>query len=377
LSFKPVTPLKKQKMLHAVIMAGGQGTRLWPESRKERPKQFLALHNEKTLLQNAAESLNDLIPPERVIIVTGKTMLPMVEESVPSLKRENILLEPTARNTAPCLGLAAIFLLKNDPDATMAVLPSDHVIQPYNVFCNTIRFAAELVEESPQYLVTLAVRPTHPSTAYGYIERKKKWESPISQKWSSFADVYQVSRFLEKPDKETAEKFVKSGNFGWNAGIFVWKAKRLLDLINSYQPEMGRHLQNIATSWNTTDYDDILEKEFEQMKPISIDYAILEKTESLLAIDANFFWDDVGSWSALERLNQEKFDNLGNLTMNCQATVVDSHNNIIRGNAPTHPIVLVDVNNMIIVQSEHGLLIADKSSEEKIRTAIAEMEKKV
>ncbi|MDR1494030.1 MAG: mannose-1-phosphate guanylyltransferase [Planctomycetaceae bacterium] len=359
-------------MLYAVIMAGGQGTRLWPESRKERPKQFLALHKERPLLQNAAESLDALIPRERVVVVTGKTMAPLVTETLTWLRHENILTEPVARNTAPCLGLAALHLLKNDPDATMAVLSSDHIIEPYDLFCNTIRFAAEIVDESPERLVTIVVKPTFPSASYGYVERKTKLNSPVCQKWSKFADAFYVTRFLEKPNRETAEKFLQTGDFGWNAGIFVWKARQIFDSIDKYQPDLGRRLKKIADAWNTNHYNEILQSEFRQMESISIDYAVLEKADSIVAIEAQFFWDDVGAWSALDRLNREKHDSMGNLAMNCQMTAVGSRNNIVRGGASQYPVVLVDVENLIVVQSEQGLLVANKNSEEKIRNAISE-----
>ncbi|MDR1383834.1 MAG: mannose-1-phosphate guanylyltransferase [Planctomycetaceae bacterium] len=362
-------------MLYAVIMAGGQGTRLWPESRKERPKQFLTFHKERPLLQNAAESLDGLIPRERVIVVTGQTLESLVVETLPWLRHENILTEPIARNTAPCLGLAAVHLLKNDPDAIMAVLPSDHVIEPYSAFCDTIHFAAEIVEESPERLVTITVKPTFPSAAYGYIECATKLDSPVCQKWSNFMDAFHVIRFREKPNRETAEKFLQSDKFGWNAGIFVWKAQRILDLINQYQPDLGYRLDNIANAWNTNGYAEVLQSEFRQMESISIDYAVLEKAGSLVAVEARFFWDDVGSWSALDRLNRGKHDEEKNLVINCQMTTKDSRNNIVKGSDPKRPIVLVGVENMIIIQSEHGLLIANKNSdEEKIRNAISENE---
>ncbi len=362
-------------MLHVIVMAGGQGTRLWPESRKERPKQFLPLKDGRPLILEAAESLADLVLLAQTFVVTGQSMVPLVRETVPRLPERNIIVEPFGRNTAPCIGLAAIHLMRDDPDATMVVLSADHWIEPRSVFCDTVRFAAELVEESPERLVTIAVRPISASTSYGYIERSEKISSPACQKWSHFAAAHEVTRFHEKPDLQTAEQFVHSGNFGWNAGIFVWKAHRIYDLIAKYQPEMGRGLQKIANTIDTKDYDDVLVREFEAMTGISIDYAVLEKTDSLVCIDATFRWDDVGTWQALDRLNQGKHDRSGNLIENARVTAIDSRANIVRSCVPLKDIVLVGVENLIIIQSEHGTLIAAKSAEEKIREAIAELQR--
>ena len=360
-------------MLYVVIMAGGQGTRLWPESRKERPKQFLTLKNGRPLILDAAESLADLVPREQVFVVTGKPMVPLVRESVPWLAEQNIIVEPVGRNTAPCIGLAAITLLRYDPGAVMVVLSADHVIEPTDAFCETIRFAVDLVEESPERLVTLSVRPTDATTSYGYIERSIKINSPICQKWSNFATTFEVSRFHEKPDKKTAEKFLQTGNFGWNAGIFVWKAQRIYDLINKYQPAMAQSLGKIAISLDTDDYETVLSREFKKIEGISIDYAVLEKTDSLVTIEAPFRWDDVGTWQALDRINQGKHDKMGNLIANARVLPFESHNNIVRCDDPAANIVLVGIDNLIIVQTKHGTLIADKSQEEALRTAIAEL----
>jgi len=361
-------------MINVIIMAGGQGTRLWPESRKERPKQFLALKDGRPLILEAAESLGGLVAREQVFVVTGKTMVPLVQESIPWLPAQNIITEPVGRNTAPCLGLAAIHLMRNDPDATMVVLSADHSIEPHSVLCDTVQFAVDIVEESPERLVTLAIKPTCASTSYGYIERAEKIGSKVCQKWSHFANAYKVSRFHEKPDCQNAEQFVESWRFGWNAGIFIWKARRIFDLIVKYQPEMGVNLEKIATAFGTKDYESVLAHEFPQMQAISIDYSVLEKADSLVCVDAPFRWDDVGTWQALDRIHQGKHDSAGNLIENARMVVVNAHNNIVRGSEPQKNIVLVGVDNLIIVQSEHGTLIADKSQEEAIRQAIAELE---
>jgi len=364
-------------MLYVIVMAGGQGTRLWPESHKERPKQFLALKDGRPLILDAAESLCDFISRDNVFVVTGKSMVPLVRESVPWLSEENLIIEPFGRNTAPCIGLTAISILRNDPDTTMVVLSADHVIEPRDVFCDTIRFATELVEESPERLVTLSVKPTTAATSYGYIEQSAKINSAVCQKWSHFAEAFEVSRFHEKPDKETAESFVQSGKFNWNAGIFVWKARRIYDLIAKYQPDMARRLNKIASAFDKVDYDDVLMQEFEQIESISIDYAVLEKTDSLVTVAASFLWDDVGTWQALDRINEGKHDKSGNLFNDINIVAVDCHNNIVRNDNLQQDVVLVGIDNLIVVQSEQGLLIANKASDEKaFRAAIAELNRR-
>ena len=360
-------------MLHVIIMAGGQGTRLWPESRKERPKQFLALKDNRPLILDAAESLCDLVPRDRVLVVTGKTMVPLVRESVPWLPERNIIVEPVGRNTAPCIGLAACRLLAADPDATMIVLSADHIVEPKKDFCDTICFAAELVEESPERLVILSVPPTMPATSFGYIEQAAKINSPICQKWSHFTEVFEVSRFHEKPDKKTAEDFLQSGRFAWNAGIFIWKAQRIYELIAKYQTDMASRLEKISQVIGTKDYDAVLTKEFESMESISIDYAVLEKADSLVTVNAPFRWDDVGTWQALDRINQGKHDAAGNLFEHKNVVAVDCRDNIVRSDNPMQDIVLVGVDNLMIIQTRHGLLIANKSKEEGIRPAINEL----
>ncbi|MCL2348623.1 MAG: sugar phosphate nucleotidyltransferase [Planctomycetaceae bacterium] len=360
-------------MLYSVIMAGGSGTRLWPESRKERPKQFLRFKNDRPLILDAAESLYGLVDPSRVIVAVGKGMQPLLAEAVPWLRSENVLVEPVSRNTAPCIGLAAVYLLRNDRDAVMVVMPSDHIIEPRSVFCDTIRFAVDLVEESPERLVTLSVRPDFPSVSYGYIECGKKIESDASRKWNALTSARHVSRFHEKPDAQTSEMFLQSGRFRWNTGIFVWKARRILDMIDRYQPEMGRHLKNIADAVKNGDFPETLEREFQAIQGISIDYAVLEHAESMVTIEATFAWDDVGTWQSLDRVHAGKHDASGNLADRCRLIAVDASHNIVRCDDPDQWIALVGVENLIVVQTKQGTLIAHKGDEEKVRQVMEKM----
>ena len=363
-------------MLHVVIMAGGQGTRLWPESRKNRPKQFIPLKDGRPLILEAAESLNDFVPREETYIVTGQSMVPMVREAIPWVAERNIIAEPMGRNTAPCVGLAAIHLLRNDPEAVMIVLSADHWVEPRSVFCDTIRFAVDIVKELPKRLVVITVKPTFASTSYGYLERLRESDSKAYRKWSHFATAYDVRGFHEKPDQQTAEKYLRLQTYTWNAGMFVWKAGRILDLISEHQPEMGQSLKRISHAIGTAAYQSVLAREYEQMQSISIDYAVLEKHTFHICIDAPFRWEDIGSWKALDKIYPCQNDQAGNVISNARVVAVDAHNNNVRGIDPKKDIVLVGVDNLMIVQSEHGMLIANKSGEDALRRAIAELEEK-
>ena len=309
-------------MLYVIIMAGGQGTRLWPESHANRPKQFMPLKDGRPLILEAVESLNDFVLREQTFVATGQQMIPMVREAIPWLSERNIIAEPFGRNTAPCIGLVAIHLLRDDPDATMIVLSADHWIEPRSVFCDTIRFAVDIIDESPEHLVAITVKPTFASTSYGYLERLKERSSQVCRKWSHFAKAYDVSQFHEKPDQQTAEKYLRLQSYTWNAGIFIWKAQRIYDLIAKYQPEMGLSLKKISNAIGTTAYDVTLAREYEQMQSISIDYAVLEKHRFLVCIDAPFSWEDIGSWQSLDKIYECQHDETGNVISNAQVVAV-------------------------------------------------------
>ncbi|MDR2756066.1 MAG: mannose-1-phosphate guanyltransferase [Planctomycetaceae bacterium] len=365
-------------MLYAVILAGGSGTRLWPESRQSLAKQFLSFETNRTMLESTVQRLSSLIPMERVWTLTGQPMIGLIEKSLPELPQDHILAEPAARNTAPCIGWAAVKLFRNDPEATMIVLPSDHVIQPDSVFCDTLRFAVDLVEELPERLVTLGVKPTFPSTSYGYIQRNRNspLESVAAEKWKHLTTAFNVVRFHEKPPLEKALEFLKSGNFGWNAGIFVWKAKTILELLNRFEPEIGEYLNDIADAIGTDQEQIVTERIFPLMKKISIDFAVMERAETIIMLEAGFSWDDVGTWCSLDRLYAEQHDVAGNLAVGSKVLAIQSSNCIVRGNDPKHLFALLGMENVIVVQTQDATLIARKDCEESVREVIEELKKR-
>ncbi|MDR2705985.1 MAG: mannose-1-phosphate guanyltransferase [Planctomycetaceae bacterium] len=365
-------------MIYAAILAGGSGTRLWPESRQSLAKQFLSFETNRTMIESTVHRLSSLVPKERVWMLTGQSMIELIEKVLPDLPKNHILAEPAARNTAPCIGWAAVKLCKHDPDATMIVLPSDHVIQPDSIFCDTLRFAVDLVEESPERLVTLGVKPTFPSTSYGYIQRNRNLplETPAAEKWKHLTTAFNVVRFHEKPPLEKALEFLKLGTFGWNAGIFVWKAKTILELLRHFEPEIGEQLDVIAQSVGTDQEQTVTDRIFPLMKKISIDFAVMERAETIIMLDAGFSWDDVGTWCSLDRLYAEQHDTEGNLAIGTKILPIHSSNCMVRGNNPNHLFALLGMEDIIVVQTKDATLITRKDCEESVREIIEELKKR-
>ncbi|MFM7291340.1 MAG: mannose-1-phosphate guanylyltransferase, partial [Planctomycetia bacterium] len=285
-------------MLHAIVMAGGSGTRFWPASRSALPKQLLPLAGEKTLLEDTVERLEGLVPPDRVLVVTAGRLLETVRRQLPQVPDAGLVGEPCKRDTAPCIGLAALLVSRHDPDAIMAVMPSDHVIRPAESFRAAIRQAVTLVEQSPGRLVTFGIKPTYPAECFGYIQQGARIEGPAAAPVHAgapvHAPVHAVAQFREKPPAAVAQEYLAAGNYLWNGGIFVWKAATILAALAERQPECLAHLERIAAAWDGPDRDRVFAEEFAAIKGISIDYAVLEHAPDVAVIEAPFGWDDLG-----------------------------------------------------------------------------------
>jgi len=355
-------------------MAGGSGTRLWPQSRRDRPKQLLKVLGDQSMIGATVSRLDKLVPATRVVIATTKRLAEKVHRQLPQVPQESILCEPAPRNTAACIGLAAIHLLRKDPQATMAVMPADHAIQPTDVFCQAIRFGEALVSQQPRRLVTFGVRPSYPSTSFGYIQRGERLEIHPSTLPDPSPAAYRVNRFREKPDLETARQYLAAGEFYWNAGIFLWRARTIVDLLAQFEPEMARHLQQIDQAFGLPDYDGVLEREFRAMKKVSIDYAVMERAEDVAVVEAPFEWDDVGGWRAVERLGRTDDD--GNLIDAARCLSVNSSRTIVRCDDPRHLVALVGAENLIVIVTPDATLIANKEQEESIRLLNDELRKR-
>ena len=344
-------------MIHAVIMAGGRGTRFWPESRNARPKQLLRLHGDRTMLQQTVDRLGDLVPAERVWIVTNAEQAEEVRRQLPDLPPANVIVEPTGRDTAPCVALAAAHLHAQDADATMIVMPADHVIRPDETLQAALQKAADLIDSSPDTLGLFGVKPSYPSVGFGYIERGDAVDG----------GAYAVESFREKPDEPTAQQYLDAGSFYWNCGMFVWKAKTILDAIAEYEPEVMQPVAAIADAIGTDAYDAILQERFEQAKKISIDFAVLERAGNIVVFEAPFEWDDIGAWQALPRLIDADAD--GNV-VDAAFCGVDTKDCILR--APEgHTIATFGVDNLIVVHTPDATLVARRDDETGVKQLVA------
>ncbi len=350
-------------MLHAVIMAGGTGTRFWPLSRASRPKQLLDLTGGRTMIQATIDRLGELAPPERTWIITNRSLIAPIAEQLPQLDRKRIIGEPCKRDTAPAIGLAALLVLADDPDATMIVMPSDHLIQPDEAFQQAISQAADLVEAEPQTLVTFGIKPTYAAESFGYVERGEA---------KGGAAVFEVKKFREKPAKSVAEEYLASGNFYWNSGIFVWKARTILDALARYEPAICDHLEMIQNHIGKPEFAEVFDREFTAIRGKSIDFAVMEHYQPVVVIEAPFTWDDVGSWQALAR--SVASDEAGNTTIG-KHLGIRSAGCIVRS-SDDHLVVTLGMKDAIVVHTPDATLVADKQQEEAIREVVKALEQR-
>jgi mannose-1-phosphate guanylyltransferase len=352
-------------MLHAVVMAGGSGTRFWPKSRRGRPKQLLRLYGEATMLQQTVARVAPMVPAERVRIITGADQAEAVRAQLPELPAGNVVAEPCPRDTAPCVGLAAAIIARDDPDGTMIVMPADHVIRPSEAFLQTVRAACSVIEDDPTAFVTFGVKPTHPETGYGYIERGESLGAPegVAQ--------HRVRQFREKPDRATAERFLAEKRFVWNAGIFVWKARAILDALAVYKPAIAAALNRISAALGTPDEAAVIAHEFPRMERVPIDKAVMEKARNVRVLEVVYDWNDVGDWRALTAL--EPADPNGNTTQG-GVHLVDTTNSIVISD-DGGLIAALGVDDLVIIQSAGATLVARKDHLDKLKGLVEGLDK--
>lgn len=343
----------------AVIMAGGKGERFWPKSRTSRPKQFLSLTEDgETMLQKTVKRLLPLTAPADVYVVTNTAYAKLVKEQLPDLPAENIIAEPCPRNTAPCIALAAAAIEKKYGEAVMLVLPSDHLIRDEEMYGDTLRRAADAAMEGDT-LVTLGITPTYPETGYGYIQYVRG---------SGKNGVYEVERFVEKPDLSTARGYLKAGGYLWNSGMFIWKTSSILKNIAAFMPELYAGVQPLAAAFGTPDFEKAMEEGFCRLPSESIDFGIMEKAAHIRTIPGSFGWDDVGSWLALERINP--LDESGNMFAG-DVVSVDTQRCTVCGGS--RPVALLGLDGLVVVDTEDALLICSKSSTQDIKKILAQL----
>ena len=354
-------------MLHALIMAGGAGTRFWPESRQHRPKQLLPLGGEQTLLQQTLDRLQGLVPPQQVLVMTNHSLVEAVRAQLPQLPGSNVLGEPCKRDTAPCIGLAAFWFLRQDPQALMLVLPADHVISPAEQFHLAVNQAVALVQQQLARFVTFGIRPHYPAETFGYIQHGEPITAPGLQ-----LPCFHVRQFHEKPKAEVARRYLQAGTYYWNSGIFLWPARAILQALQEHEPQMYRLLEQIARSFGTQEFADTFRRCFEAIQGVSIDYAVMEKAQGVAVIEAPFSWDDLGSWRAWARLRGT--DAQGNAVQG-RFLGLESNDLIVR-TQDEHLIAALGVQGLIIVHTPDVTLVASQDQEESIRRLVQELERR-
>ena len=350
------------KNYYAILMAGGVGSRFWPVSTTEFPKQFHdMLGTGETLIQKTFTRLSQIIPKENILILTNELYNDIVLEQLPLVKQEQIILEPVMRNTAPCILYASLKIKKQNPDAIMVVAPSDHWIEDEMQFCANLQHAFDFCERD-ENLMTLGILPTFANTGYGYIEFDKLDSRPIKK----------VKQLHEKPDYATARKFIQSRNYLWNAGIFVWSAKTVLQAFEEFQPVMFDHFMAGYEVYNTEKEAAFITENYPLAENISVDYAILEKAQNVFVLPATFDWNDLGTWGSLyDKLPKDEQENA---VINAKVYLENANNNIIRTEGKK--LVVIDgLTDYIIVDKDDVLLIYPKNKEQEIKSIVSKINK--
>ncbi len=350
-------------MRHAMIMAGGSGTRLWPVSRLDRPKQLVPLIGGRSLLAISSDRLEGVVDRKRRWICTGERFRTQVSDAVPEIPDDRLLGEPCGRDTLNAVGLTAAVLASVDPDAVFAVLTADHLIEPQDVFADRLDRGFKLVEDDPSRFVTFAITPTHPATGFGYVERGETIEG--------HPECHVATRFVEKPDVETAEAYLEAGTFGWNSGMFVFHAGTVLETIGRYEPETREGLDRIATAWSTPDRDTVLTAVYPELKKISVDYGLMEPASkddavSIAVVPMPLSWIDVGSWPSLG--DTAESDDRGIRVANDTAhTDLDSRDLVVFSDDPDHRICTIGCEDLVIVHTRDATLICRADQAQKVK----------
>lgn len=343
----------------ALIMAGGKGERFWPSSRRQLPKQFLSLTNsEKTMIQLTVERISRIVNKENIFIVTDDSYKELVKTQLRDIPNENILCEPFGKNTAPCIGLGAIHIKRKWKDAVMIVLPADHLVRDEDEFERVLKLSAQVAERKGE-MITIGIQPNYPETGYGYIQYDKE---------SLRNSFYYVKRFVEKPNQETAQKYLEEGDFFWNSGMFIWRVSSILKEMKQYIPELYEGLLCLENTIGMDNYMEQLFKEYNKFPSISIDFGVMEKCSRLLVYRGIFGWDDVGSWLSLERIHEP--DKQGNVI---HGNVVSYHiqNCIVEGK--DRLIAIVGLENVIVVDSADITLVCSKDSTAEVKNLVQQL----
>ena len=343
---------------HLVIMAGGVGSRFWPMSTAEKPKQFIdVLGVGKTLIQLTVERFGDLVTPENIWVVTNQKYAPIVEEQLPNIPKTNILCEPCRRNTAPCIAYVSWRIKSNDPKANIVVTPSDHIVTDIAEFQRVIKECMRFTSETDA-IVTLGMKPNRPETGYGYIQADLSTSSLRNK------EIYRVDSFREKPDLKTAEEYIKKNYYFWNAGIFIWNVNTIVNAFRIYQPSMAKIFESMMSVYGTEKEQAFIDERFPECENISVDYAIMEKAEEIFVCPADFGWSDLGTWGSLH--GQSKKDLYGNATIGQDIYLIESHNCIVH-TTQEKKVVIQGLDGYIVAEKDDILLICKLSEEQRIK----------
>ncbi len=342
-------------MITALIMAGGKGTRFWPLSTEDKPKQFLNLVGDSTMIQMTVNRIIPIIPIERIFICTCEKYIDLVKEQLPELPERNIIIEPEGMNTAPCITLSALVIKRYYKDATMVVLPADHLIANENEFREIVKDSNEFLELNKQAIVTLGMSPSRPETGYGYI----KFGNDINS--INGRDFVKVEAFVEKPNREKAEEYLKEKTYLWNGGMFMWKISTILEQLKEYASSTYEVLHNIEHV-SEENLQDLINEQYMKTEAISIDYAVLEKSEDIYVVPSNIKWDDIGSWNAIERYREK--DSSSNISMG-DSISFDSKNNIII--SAEKKIIINEVSDIFVIETEDNIIVGRKDNIDKLK----------
>lgn len=350
---------------YCVIMAGGVGARFWPMSRQKTPKQFIdILGDGSTLIQKTFQRFTQICPVENIYIVTSEDYKELVQDQIPEISEKQIILEPSRRNTAPCIAYANYKIKEINPNAIIVVAPSDHVIYREDVFLNVIQIGLHAVEKN-DWLLTIGIRPSHPNTGYGYIQYD---EDEVYKENSS---IYAVKTFTEKPELAMARKFIESGDFLWNAGIFMWSLKSIEKAFSKYLPDVNQLFKQGEGFYNTPGEKEIIKKIYEVCRNISIDFGIMEKAQNVRVFAADFGWSDLGTWGALYNIRPK--DEAQNTIVGKRVKTYNTTNSII--NMPKDKIVILEgLDNYIVVENDGVLLVCRKDNEQLIRQYVTDVQ---
>lgn len=351
--------MNKEKPLIALIMAGGKGERFWPKSRENLPKQFISLVGERSMLQQTVARINPFLPFERIFVITGQRYQNLVTQQLPELPIENIVLEPTGMDTAPCIGLGVLKIKKIFENCNVVILPADHVIENVENFLQTIRSADKFLNSGNEGILTIGIKPDRPETGYGYI---KIDDLPLEN------EIFRVRKFVEKPDLKLAEAYISEGNYFWNSGIFITGANYILERIDELLPELSAVLKKIDSAMGTSQEESVITEQYKNCPRVSIDYGVMQREEKIFMIKSSFKWDDVGNWNAVgEYLKSENSNQILG-----EALLRDSHNNIVF-NEGKAVIVGLGIDDLVIVNTPDAILIAQKDRVQEIKKIIEQL----